>query len=164
MEFLDDPAYRIPYLISNGVALFMLFLAVAHVKWGRRAYATLFLWAAWMNASVAWNDPISYLRFADLTFSEFYRDFMLNTFAPDIQRYMAAVAVLLGLTALGITVGGIWRVIASIGGILFFLIVAPFGVGSALRCTLILALGLFIILWKHIRSRRTLKQTVDADE
>ena len=89
---------------------------------------------------------------------------MLNTFAPDIQRYMAAVAVLLGLTALGITVGGIWRVIASIGGILFFLIVAPFGVGSAFPCTLILALGLFIILWKHIRSRRTLKQTVDADE
>ncbi len=154
MQQLGDPTYLFLWILSNAVALFLLTLAWRNVKRARWAYAILFAWAAWLNASTAWNDPISFLKFADLTFVDSYRDFLLHDFAPHIQRYMAAVAVCQLLIALGLLVGGWPRTLAAIGGMVFFVLVAPLGIGAAFPCTLILAFGLFIILRKHRRSKR----------
>lgn len=154
MDALNDPAYFLPFVLANAVALLLFLLAIARARWAFRAYAALFAWSAWMNVSLAWNDPIAYLRFSDLVLWEPYRDLILGPFAPHIQRYMALVSASQLLLAIGLLTPGRLRTLAGIGSVLFFLAVAPLGIGSGFPATLVLAAGMVILLRKHLRMRR----------
>ncbi|HPF67714.1 MAG TPA: hypothetical protein PLC20_08575, partial [Flavobacteriales bacterium] len=65
---------------------------------------------------------------------------------------IGAIAFGQGLVALGLLGRGMLRRIAAIGGIVFLVAIAPLGVGSAFPSSLLLALGLFLSVFRKRRS------------
>ena len=142
MERLQDPLILLFAIASNAIALLLLGLSWWRPNAARIAFAVLFGWAAWYNASLAWNDPSVFHQFNDLAWIDAYKNFIDGPFHVHTQRWIAAIAFGQGLVALGLLVRGRVRRIAAFGGIVFLLAIAPLGVGSAFPASLVLALAL----------------------
>lgn len=159
MERLQDPLILLFAIASNAIALLLLGLAWWRPRAARIAFAVLFGWAAWYNASLAWNDPSVFHQFNDLAWLSIYKDFIEGPFHTHTQRWIGAIAFGQGLVALGLLVGGRLRPIAAIGGIVFLVAIAPLGVGSAFPASLLLALGLFLSVFRmRPSSNRTTRE------
>jgi uncharacterized membrane protein YphA (DoxX/SURF4 family) len=150
-EALDNPVFLAMYAVANAVGLILL---VAAWKWTHAArwmFILLFLWAGWTNYSTAVNDPEAYLEYADLTWSQTYRDIILGPFAEHIARYVGLVALCQLLIAGSLLLKGFVMRVGCWGGIVFLLAITPFGVGSGFPCTLVMAAALFMVMRKERR-------------
>ena len=124
----------------------MLLAAWKNVRLARLFFFLIFSWASWTNWKTALFSPQTYLGEADLTFFAFYREFILGWFSQHITEAVGFIATCQALIAISMLLKGWCLKAGGIGAILFLLAIAPFGVGSAFPCTVILAAGMYLIL------------------
>jgi hypothetical protein len=148
MKGLDSQLYITMLLISNAIALLQLLAAVKWPRIARISFFLLFAWACWINWKTSQNTPQVYLDYADLAWSEWYRDFIRGWFAAHIKAAVGFIATSQGLIAISMLLKGWIFKLGCIGAILFFVAIIPFGVGSGFPCTAIMAIAIFILLKK----------------
>lgn len=135
-------AYLVPYLISNIIALFLLWLSWKAPRWARWSFVLIFIWAGSVNTYTSLTTPDVYLEYAQMAIP-LYRSFILGWFVDHVQFMVLPIATGQFLIALFLALGGKWLKIGVIGGIIFLFAIMPLGVGSGFPCTLILAIALF---------------------
>ena len=146
MELLGE--YFIPWIISNSVAVLLLLAAIKKPKLARLLFALLFLWACWLNYTTAHKNPTDYLNYANLTPFSVYSDFISGWFKSHIIAIVTLISIGQGLIGLGLLLKG-WIVrLAGIGAVIFFLAIAPLGIGSAFPFSLIAIAAIYFILKK----------------
>jgi|SRR5689334_15603562 len=151
MKGLDNQLYITLLVISNIVALLQLIAAIKWPRFARFSFFLLFAWASWTNWTESRAAPQFYLEYADLTWSEWYRNFIRGWFAGHIQLAVAFIATCQGLIAVSMLLKGRIFKIGSVGAIIFLLSILPFGVGSGFPCTATMAIAIFILVRKHNR-------------
>ena len=144
MELLKE--YLTPWLISNSIALLFLVSAVRKPKLARFLFSLLFFWAFWLNYTTAQNNPNDYLEYAVFSPFDLYVDFINGWFKSHISSMVKLIAFGQGLIAIGMFLKGWIFRIASFGAIVFFLAIAPLGIGSGFPATLIAAVAMYFIL------------------
>lgn len=149
MKGFENEIYRYLLLVSNAVALIMLFAAIKWPRIARLMFFLLFGWACWMNFTTAIEKPQVYLDYADLTWSRYYYNFIHGWFSQHIKESVTVIAICQGLIALSMLLNGWIFKIGVSGAILFLLAIVPFGVGSGFPATIVMSIALVIILVRH---------------
>jgi len=144
MKGLDN--YLDLYILSNAVALFMMFTAWKAPKVSRLMFFLLFAWAGYTNWTTAIHNPYSYLNNADLALLNVYKQFIFGWFSKHIIVMVGFIATCQVLIAISMLLKGQIFKTGCIGAIVFLLAIAPLGVGAAFPCTVIMAAALFMIL------------------
>ncbi len=140
--------YLVPYLISNGVALLMLWAAWKKPSIARLLFTVLFGWACWINLKTALTNPSAYLNYSSMAVG-WYRDFINGWFSQNITLMVSFIAVGQGLIAIGMMLNKPWVKLACMGAILFLIGIAPFGVGSAFPFSITASAAAWLILRKQ---------------
>jgi hypothetical protein len=135
----------IPYIISNIVALVLLFVAYKNTSIARLLFLLLFAWACWLNFSTAYQQPEIYLIYAKGSLP-IYSDFINGSFKSHIKEYVSVIAFGQGLIALGMLLNRLWVILACVGSILFLLAIAPLGLNAAFPFSLIVSAAAIMIL------------------
>jgi len=146
MRALEVPQYLIAYIIANAFAIILLLLAWKQPRISRALFSILFFWACYTNWHVALTKPDDYLFYANLTFSNAYRDFIYGWFSNHILLMVGFIATCQGLIAISFLLKGWIYRIGSLGAIIFLLAIAPLGVGSGFPCTIIMATALYVLV------------------
>jgi hypothetical protein len=146
MRGLEVPQYLIAFIIANGVAVVLLLLAWKQPRIARILFSILFIWACYTNWHVALTKPNDYLFYANLTFSNVYKSFILGWFKTHIPQMIGFIATCQGLISISFLLKSWIYNIGSVGAIIFLLAIAPLGVGSAFPCTVVMAVALYILL------------------
>ncbi len=146
MKGFENQTYLIGYVISNVVAVLMLWAALKNTRLARLLFFLLFVWASWTNATIVSNRPEVYLEYADLTFLQSYKNFILGWFSEHIKFVVGFIAVSQTLIAVAMLFKGTMLKVGAVGAILFLLAIMPFGVGSGFPTTLIMAVAMLLIL------------------
>jgi hypothetical protein len=149
MKGLDHELYTILLIISNAVAVLMLFFAFKWPRVGRLSFFLLFAWASWTNWTASQQTPWFYLDYADLTWSRWYSYFINGWFARHISTAVGFIAACQVLIAVSMLLKGWLFRAGAIGAVIFLLAIAPFGTGSGFPCTIIMAIAMVILLKKH---------------
>jgi hypothetical protein len=149
MKGLENSTYLVGYIISNIVALIMLWASLKNLRLSRLLFFLLFLWASFTNATISTKRPEVYLEYADLALIGFYRDFILGWFRHNTQWVVQCVAVSQAFIAISMLLRGPVLKTGAILAIIFLVSIAPLGVGSAFPTTLIMAAAMFLILRKN---------------
>ena len=149
MKGFENQTYLILYIISNIVALLLLWAAWKQPGIARLMFFLMFTWASWTNWIESQLTPQLYLDYADLTWSDAYRNFINGWFSDHIQLAVGFIATCQGLIAISMLLKGWIFRIGSIGAIIFLLAILPFGVGSGFPCTAIMAAAIIVLLRKH---------------
>lgn len=140
--------YLIPYLISNAVALLILWAAWKEPFVARLLFTVLFGWASYINMKTAFTNPTDYLNYASMAVG-WYRDFINGWFAQHITLMVALIAVGQGFIAIGMMLNKPWVKLACIGAILFLMGIAPLGVGSAFPFSITASVAAWLIMRKQ---------------
>ena len=146
MKGLDN--YLALYIISNAVAVLMLIAAWKTPKIARGLFFLLFIWASYTNYNYAVYNPNAYLEYADLSFLNIYVQFIQGWFSRHVMVAVGFIASCQALIGISMLLKEWLFKTGCIGGITFLLAIAPLGVGAAFPCTIIMAVGLFMILKK----------------
>lgn len=152
MDYTDPAIIIIGYVISNLVALVMLWYSWKRPVTGRALFFLLFVWAGFTNAATSLTTPRVYLEYADFTFLPFYKSIILGVFSRNITAIVIGIAIcqlIIGVSM--ILKGKIFR-LGAIGGILFLIGITPLGVGSGAPATLIWAAGLYFLCRKGAKN------------
>jgi hypothetical protein len=149
MNGFENLAYLIGYIISNLVALFVLFLAWRWERIARIALTVIFAWACWVNWHTALQSPEDYLRYADLALLHVYKSFILGWFSGNVTWVVASIATCQGLIAIAFLLRGWMFKAGAFGAILFLLAIMPLGVGSGFPCTLVLAIAIAMLIYRN---------------
>jgi len=149
MKGLDNELFVILLIVSNVVAILQLIAAIKWPRIARFSFFLLFAWASWANWIESQLRPQYYLDYANLTWSDRYRDFINGWFSGHIQLAVGFIAIGQGLIAISMLLKGwIFRT-GSLGAIIFLLAILPFGVGSGFPCTAIMAAAIIVLLRIH---------------
>lgn len=144
MELLQE--HIIPWSISNGVAILILVTALRRTKLTRLLLFLLFAWACWLNYTTAHKSPEEYLVYATFTPFQTYSNFINNWFKSNIVTVVTLISIGQGIIALGMTLKG-WAVqFACVGAIIFFLAIAPLGIGAGFPATIIAAVATYLTI------------------
>ncbi len=149
MKGLENQTYLFLLIISNVIAILQLLAAIKWPRMARLSFFLLFAWACWMNWKTSQQNPQYYLEYADLTWSNWYRNFINGWFADHIQLVIGFIATCQGLMAISFLLKGWIYKIGSTGAIIFLLYILPFGVGSGFPCTAIMAIAVYILFNKQ---------------
>lgn len=148
--------YFVPWVISNSIALLLTFAAIKSPRLSRLLFSILFIWASWINCTTAHDNPNDYLNYAALTPFHVYQEFIQGWFKMHITPVVTLIAVGQGFIGIGLLLKG-WVVqFACIAAIVFFLAIAPLGIGSGFPSSIIASIGVYFIfkssrlhyLWK----------------
>lgn len=148
MKGLDNSTNLILYIISNTIALGVLFATWKNIRLGRLLFFLVFAWASWTNWTTALNDPQTYLGEAELTFFDFYHDLILGWFSRNILLVVGSIATCQALIAIAMLGKTTLIKAGGTGAILFLIAIAPFGTGSGFPCTIVLAIAMGLIVSK----------------
>ncbi len=140
--------FFIPWLLSNSIAILFLVAAIRKTKLARLLIALLFAWACWLNYTTAHYNPEEYLNYAVLTPFGLYHDFINGWFKAHIVSMVTIISLGQGLIAIGMLLKD-WVVrLASLSAIVFFLAIAPLGIGAGFPATIVSAVAIYFILKK----------------
>lgn len=142
-------------IVSNIVALALLFLSWKRKNLTRVLFAILFIWASWTNWRTANHNPDFYLAYGEQAVS-FYNKIIYGEFAKHITGYVSLIAMGQLLIGLGLLARGIIVKISCIGGMIFLLAIAPLGAGAAFPFSITASIALFL-LFKHNFTKDILK-------
>ncbi len=144
MDLLRE--YFVPWLLSNSIAILFLVAAIRKPKLARLLFALLFAWACWLNYTTAHYNPEEYLNYATLTPFGLYHDLIKGWFKAHIVSMVTIISLGQGLIAIGMLLKG-WVVrLSGLGAIVFFLAIAPLGIGSGFPATILSAVAIYFIL------------------
>lgn len=144
MELLQE--YLTPWLLSNGIAVLFLVSAVRKTKLARLLFSLLFFWAFWVNYTTVQNNPNDYLEYAAFSPFDLYTDFINGWFKLHIISIVKLIAFGQGLIAIGMLLKGWVFCLACFGAIVFFVAIAPLGIGAGFPATIIASVAVYFIL------------------
>jgi hypothetical protein len=145
MKGIDQ--YLIPYLISQGMALVLLFTAWKNTRLARFFFFLLFIWASCTNMYIGITNPGVYLEYAEMAIPA-YRDFINGWFRDHNHILIPLIAIGQLCIAIGMMLKKTWVDLACFGAITFLLSIAPLGTGSAFPFSLIASLAVWLIYRK----------------
>ena len=148
MNGFENTTYLLMYIISNIVALLLLWTAWKRPRAARLLFFLLFAWASWTNWSTALNNPQFYIEYADFSFLSVYKQFIRGWFSKHITEMVIFIAACQALIAISMLLKGWVLKTGAIGAIIFLLAIAPLGVGSAFPFSLIASAALYLIIRK----------------
>jgi hypothetical protein len=133
-------------MISNGISLLLLLLAIRRPVTARISLSLIFIAAALFNGIAAFMHPEWYLSYANIAAIPLYERIITGAFSEHVTAYVLAIAI--GQLCIGIFIGykGPMQKLALIGAIIFLLAIAPLGAGSAFPCSLLLATACLVLL------------------
>lgn len=146
MEFQLTPGTLVPYIVSNAIAVFALWLSVRKPGISKGLLGILFVCASVFNIYTAFSNPSAYQAFADTALVPFYEKFIRTFFADNAVIIISVISVGQLYIGLSMMYGDARFKAGCIGGIIFGVAIAPLGLGSALPCSLILSLSFLILL------------------
>lgn len=146
MELLKE--YWIPWLVSNTIAVLLLWTAYKKPKLTRFLLMLVFGWACWLNYTTSHETPEDYLQYAALTPFGPYRDFIIGWFSEHITPIVSTIAIGQGLIAIGMALKGFLVRLACIGAIVFLIAISPLGIGSGFPAPVIIAFAIYMVLKK----------------
>jgi len=149
MKGFDNTTYLLMYIISNAVALLILWVAWKQPRLARFLFFLLFAWASRANWTTALHHPQFYIEYADLSFLNIYRQFIRGWFSNHITEAVGLIATCQALIAVSMILKGWILKLGTISAIIFLLAIAPLGVGSAFPFSLIASGALYIIHRSH---------------
>lgn len=161
MKGLENQTYLLMYILSNVVALMILWAAWKQPRIARLMFFLLFSWASWTNWTTALRNPQFYLEYADLSFLDIYRQFIRGWFSKHVTEMVGFIATCQALIAASMLFKGWILKTGAIGAISFLLGIAPLGVGSAFPFSITVSCALYLILktspneylWINVKSR-----------
>jgi len=156
MKGLENTTYLIALIVSNIAALIILWAAIKKPVIARLLFSILFEWASWMNYTTAINYPEKYLEYASMSIG-LYKSFINGWFKDHITSMVCFIASCQALIGVGMLLNKWWVKLASISAVIFFIAIAPLGVGAAFPFSLIASAAAIVILikdefnysWKH---------------
>lgn len=163
MKTLHNQLYLIAYIVSNVIAIIFLLSSWKWPRLSRLLFFILFLSASFLNFRIALRSPEVYLDFDELTIFHFYKSFIKGWFSGHIVPMITFIAGSQALIAISFLLKGLIYRVGLTGGIIFLVAIAPFGVGSAFPCTLIMAVALALLyrqdrfLWHYNSGKFTVK-------
>jgi hypothetical protein len=140
----------IAVVASNLVALVLLLLAWKKKNAARILFSILFLWAAFTNWKTVSSSPTVYLDYTKYAIDP-YVWIINNILAENIQGYIYAIAAGQLMIGLGFLGRGLLVKISCIGGIIFFVAIAPLGLGSAFPFSITASIALYILYRHHFQ-------------
>ncbi|MDH3430393.1 MAG: hypothetical protein OEM60_02655 [Gammaproteobacteria bacterium] len=133
-----------PILITNGVAVGLILLALWWPRLTRALFAVIFFAASLFNAYTALTTPEAYLDYAGMAALDIYRDFINGPFRAHTQTLVYLIAAGQMFVGALLTQEGFLCRLGVVGGVVFFVAIAPLGVGSAFPSTLLMAAALLL--------------------
>lgn len=149
MKGIENQTYLWMLVASTIIAIG---LVIAAIKWPRAAhwlFFFLFAWASYTNFTTSQKTPTVYLEYADMAWSEWYKDFINGWFAQHIPLAVSFVAACQALIAISMLTSGWPFKLGAWGAIIFLLAIVPLGVGSGFPSTLIAAVAMIVLLRKQ---------------
>jgi len=138
--------YLVPYLIANALALALLATAFRKPRWARWASVGVFLGAACINVLIGLNQSADYQSFGDLAWLPLYRDFIHGWFRGNVPWLLFPIALgQLVIALLFLDNTRLSRRLGTAGAVVFFLAIAPLGVGSGFPLSLTFGLALIVM-------------------
>jgi hypothetical protein len=151
--FLPDSL--VPWCMSNMVGFGLLWISILWKGHGpemaRRTWGALLLIAGLVNSLVLWTDPTSYHDFGVLSIPPLQQFIYSNYFSN--PAYLV-VPIILCQWAMGYILIQkdpplSWLKMALRGAVIWFLGIAPMGLGSAFPSSLLYATTMMVISWQH---------------
>lgn len=146
MKGLENATYLMLYIISNVIALLLLWAAWKQPRIARLLFFLIFTWASWTNWTTALQIPQFYIEYADLSFLGIYKQFIRGWFSDHITEAVGFIATCQALIAASMLLKGWLLKTGVIGAIIFLLAIAPLGVGSAFPFSLTASVALYLII------------------
>lgn len=146
MSYLQQ--YIGPYIGSNVFAVILLILSLKWKTASRIVFILIFLAAGIFNLYTANTEPEAYTMYAQTALIPFYKNFIMGYFAAHAGFIISLIATGKILVAILLMFKKTWFKLGVAGALIFFISIAPLGVGSALPCTLIFAASVLIIAKK----------------
>jgi hypothetical protein len=135
-----------PWLMSNLISLILIVICFRWVRSGRLIWGVLFITASIINVYIAWTEPELYPQaYGESAAVGVYKTFIMGWFAEHVALVVTIIGVGQFLVGIGLVFGGPLLYPALWGGALFFLAIAPLGIGSAFPSTVLMALSFWII-------------------
>ncbi|RYF99258.1 MAG: hypothetical protein EOO02_17275 [Chitinophagaceae bacterium] len=136
-------------IISNVFAILQLLAAARWQRLARLSFVLLFAWASCTNWITSQRIPGVYMEYANLAWSDLYRQFINGWFSQHIQLSVGLIATGQALIAIGLAMKQPFFMPACYGAIVFLLAILPLGVGAGFPCTAIMAIALLILSTKE---------------
>jgi hypothetical protein len=138
----------IPYLLTNAIALALVFLAFKHHRLTRLIFILIFLLAGLFNIYTSLTQPEFFNHYADKAFLNIYKSFINGYFSQHIQEVVATIGLGQIIVALLLSAGGRWLHLGVIGGIIFFIALIPLGVSAAFPAMLLFIVALALMQYR----------------
>lgn len=156
MNELNNPDVFVPLIISNIVALIILFSCLKYQRLGRLLMLLLFVWAGCTNWYWATNEPHVYVDYANYAFLPFYKSFIKGWFSDHVLWMVGPIAVAQLLIGISMLFKGWIFKLGVIGGMIFLIAIIPLGIGSGFPFPIITAFAFYLLyrqpfvnyLWK----------------
>ena len=138
----------IPYLLTNAIALALVFLAFKRHRLTRLVFILIFLLAGLFNIYTILTMPGFFNHYADKAFLNIYRSFISGYFSQHIQQVVAFIGLSQIIVAVLLSAGGRWVNLGVIGGIIFFVALIPLGVSAAFPAMLLFIAALALMQYR----------------
>ena len=138
----------LPFLALNAISLGVVFLSVKRHRLTRILFILIFLIAGLFNIYTAFTQPQVYQYYGGMAVLDLYRDFIYGYFKEHTIEIVSVIALGQLVVALLLSSSGLFLKLGSIGGVIFFIAMAPLGVGSAFPATLLLALAIILMQYR----------------
>ncbi len=135
-------------IVSNIVAMLLLYISWKQKNTARILFAALFIWAAITNWITANNNPEVYLDYGKYAISS-YKKIIYGDFAGHISGFVSLIAIGQLIIGLGLLARGMIVKLSCIGGIIFMLAIAPLGFGAAFPFSITSSVALFLLYRHH---------------
>ena len=146
--------YLVPFILTNIISIILIIVSIKWIDAGKIIFAVIFLFACGFNVYNVINHPDSYLEFGKTAKLFFYRDFIFGDFRDNIIIYIIIIAVIQLMISFFLFTESFLTNYGFTGGIIFLVLIAPLGLGSAFPSTLLMALALYIIYAKRLKKIR----------
>lgn len=142
------------YMITNLVAVLLVFLAWRRPKSATFLMAVLFTGAAVFNTLTAIFHPERYMVYADLAAIPIYESFIGGYFSRNVRFIIFFIAALQLLAGIFMLSSRILSNIAFAGAAFFLLAIAPLGAGSAFPSSLLFAAACIILIARRKKGNK----------
>ena len=136
--------FLLPYIITNGLSLIMIWISYKFYRTGKYVFGVIFVLASIFNFYNVIKDTESYLEFGKTAILFFYNDFIFGPFRDHIMVYILTISIIQMFIGLCLFTEGVMESYGIIGGIIFFILIAPLGIGSAFPSTLLMVVALIV--------------------
>lgn len=146
---MEIEEYLLPYIFSNITAVGLLLLSICRPRTSKYIFAVIFLAAGVFNFFAVSSSPEIYVEgYGKTAVFSFYKEFIYGPFSRNTELFVRLIACGQMLVGILLMSRKFFFKAGIAGGILFFIAIAPLGIGSAFPCTAIMALSLYFLIRK----------------